>query len=129
MKPSYLCQSIGVCGWCDLGVSTSSVVLNRPSNVTVEEQTFALGVGEDIGGLPISTVGVGWGEVEDLPNCCGIDGAVLSKSATSMPQVKYLPPCHKLLHLIVHRFTKFQGYFPISRQLLFLYLIHSPPIG
>lgn len=69
MKPSYLCQSTGVCGWFDLGVSISGVVLDGPSDVAVEEQPFALEVGEDIGGLPISTVGVGRGEVEDLPNC------------------------------------------------------------
>jgi hypothetical protein len=76
-----------VCGRFDHVVSTSCMVLDGFSNVAIEEQIFALKVEEDIGGLLISTVGVGRGEVEDFPNCCGTNGAILSKSIASMSHV------------------------------------------
>jgi hypothetical protein len=83
------------------------MVLDGFSNVAVEEQIFALRVEEDIGGLPISIVGVGRGEVEDLPNCCGTNGVILSKSTASMSHVNIcLLATNSSISLYMHRLTK-----------------------
>lgn len=117
-----------MCGRFDHIVLTSGMVLDGFSNVAVEEQIFALSVEEDIGGIPISTVGVGWGEVEDLPNCCGTNGAILSKSTSSMSHVNIcLLATNSSISLYIDSLNLKD--ILLFLELLPLYLIHSPPIS
>ena len=68
--------------------------------------------------------GRGWG----LPNCCGRDDAILSKSTASMPYVNIcLLATNSSISLYIGSLY-FKDIF-LFLKLLPLYLIHSPPIG